>query len=117
MFYLSFKINFMPILHLDSQNFKQEIEGQSVPVVLDFFADWCGPCQTIAPLLEELAAEYEGKIKVGKINVDKSPDLATQFQVMSIPTLVFLKNGEKVDENVGALGKEELKQKFEELLK
>jgi thioredoxin 1 len=107
----------MAILYLDDQNFKKETEGQSQPIVLDFYADWCGPCQTLSPILEEVAREYNGKVKVGKINVDKSPDLATQFQVMSIPTLVFLRNGEKVDEALGAMEKEELKKRFEELFK
>lgn len=107
----------MPILYLDERNFKKETENQTLPIVLDFYADWCAPCQMLAPILEEIAREFEDKIKVGKINVDKSPDLATKFQVMSIPTLIFLKNGKKVNEAMGAMGKEELKQKFEELLK
>ncbi|MEW6408108.1 MAG: thioredoxin [Patescibacteria group bacterium] len=107
----------MPVLYLDEQNFKKETEDQTLPIVLDFYADWCGPCQILAPILEEVAKEFEEKVKVGKINVDKSPDLATKFQVMSIPTLIFLKNGEKVNEAMGAMEKEELKKRFEELLK
>lgn len=108
----------MAILYLDSQNFQQEAMGEkTMPVVLDFYADWCGPCQALSPILEELAKEYEGEIKVGKINVDKSPQLATQFQVMSIPTLIFLRNGEKIDEAMGAMEKEELRKYFEELLR
>lgn len=107
----------MAIVQITSENYQKEVREEKMPVVLDFFADWCGPCQAIAPILSRLAGEYEGRIKVGKVNVDQSPNLASEFNVMSIPTLVFLKKGKKVNESVGAVEREELKKLFEEVLK
>lgn len=101
----------------NDDNFEQEVMNSEIPVVVDFFADWCGPCKMMAPVVDELAGEYEGKVKVCKVNVDESPNSAARFKVMSIPTIIFLKNGETVDTVVGAVPKNQLAAKIEELMK
>ena len=93
---------------LNSQNFEAEVLKSNVPVLVDFSADWCGPCKMMAPLIDELADEYEGEMKIGKINVDQSPDIAQKYNVMSIPMFAFFKNGEVVETAVGALNKAKL---------
>lgn len=90
-----------------SANFNEIVKEAKVPVFLDFWAEWCGPCQMFLPVVEELADEMEGKAIVGKINVDEEPELARQYRVMSIPTVVVIKDGEVVKRNVGALQKKE----------
>jgi len=103
----------MPLLHLKDGNFKKEVLESELPVLVDFWAPWCGPCKMIAPHLEELAKEYDKKIKIGKINIDEDSKTATQFGIMSIPTLIFFKNGKAAEQVVGALTKPELKKKIE----
>ena len=98
----------MGALHLDANNFEAEVIKSSVPVLVDFWAQWCGPCTMIAPVIDQLAAELQGKLKVGKVNVDEAPDLAGQFNVMSIPTLLVFKDGKPVDQIVGAMPKDRL---------
>ena len=93
---------------LNSQNFEAEVLKSNLPVLVDFSADWCGPCKMMAPLIDELADEYEGEMKIGKINVDQSPDIAQKYNVMSIPMFAFFKNGEVVETAVGALNKAKL---------
>ena len=93
---------------LNSQNFEAEVLKSKVPVLVDFSADWCGPCKMMAPLIDELADEYEGEMKIGKINVDQSPDVAQKYNFMSIPMFAFFKNGEVVETAVGALNKAKL---------
>ena len=93
---------------LNSQNFEQDVLKSSIPVLVDFSADWCGPCKMMAPVIDELADMYEGELKVGKINVDQSPDIAQKYNVMSIPMFAFFKNGEVVETAVGALNKAKL---------
>ena len=85
-------------------------------VMIDFWAAWCGPCRIVAPTVEELAKEYTGKIKVMKLNTDDNPDIASKYNIMGIPTLMFFKDGRKLDQIVGAVPKQQLKEKIESLL-
>ncbi len=98
------------------QNFDEEVVKSDVPVLVDFYADWCGPCQMITPVIEELAGEYEGKAKVVKLNVDESQETAQKFGVMSIPALLFFKDGEEVERLTGALPKDALAEKLDSLM-
>lgn len=104
----------MATLHLTDTNFKKEVLDSGLPVLVDFWAVWCGPCKMIAPFLEELAKEYDKKIKIGKLDVEESPKTATHYGIMSIPTLIFFKNGKITDQISGSLTKSELKAKIEE---
>ena len=95
-------------IKLSTENFEKEVLKSEKPVLVDFYADWCGPCNAMAPVIEELAKELEGKVKVGKINVDENPDIAVEYNVMSIPTLIVFKNGKEEKRLVGLRNKEEL---------
>lgn len=95
-------------LKLSSENFKEEVLNSEKPVLVDFYADWCRPCNAMSPVIEELAKELEGKAKVGKINVDENSDIAVEYNVMSIPTLIVFKNGKEEKRLVGLRDKEEL---------
>jgi thioredoxin 1 len=106
----------MSSTHLTDGNFKKEVLESDLPALVDFWAPWCGPCRTIAPLIDELAKEYRNKLRVCKINVDENPRIATQYAVMSIPTLIFFKNGKVIEQVVRVLNKAELKRKIEENL-
>lgn len=86
---------------ITTENFESEVLKSEIPVLLDFWAAWCGPCRMVAPIVAEIAAENEGKVKVGKVNVDEEPALAIQFRVDSIPTLVVMKNGQPVNKLIG----------------
>lgn len=88
-------------VRLTKNNFKDEVLNSDIPVLVDFWATWCGPCRMVAPIVEEIANEYDGRIKVGKVNVDEEPELAMQFRVASIPTLMVFKNGQLVNTAVG----------------
>ena len=88
-------------VRLTNNNFKDEVLNSDIPVLVDFWATWCGPCRMVAPIVEEIADEYDGRIKVGKVNVDEEPELAMQFRVASIPTLMVFKNGQLVNTAVG----------------
>jgi len=95
-------------INLTNQNFEQEVLNQEGLVLVDFFATWCGPCKMIAPVLSKIAEEYEGKVKIGKVNVDEQSELAMKYQIASIPTLVLFKNGEVVKSLVGLHSKIEI---------
>lgn len=106
----------MKILHLTDTNFKKEVLESDITVLVDFWATWCGPCKMIAPIIEELANEYGGKIKVGKLDVDENSKTPTLYGIMSIPSLIFFRNGKIIDQVTGALNKSGLKSKIEENL-
>jgi thioredoxin 1 len=106
----------MALLHFTDSNFKKEVLESDLLVLVDYWAPWCGPCKMIAPIIEELAREYNKKIKIGKINIDENPKIPTHYGVMSIPTLMFFKKGRVSEQAVGALSKAELKKKIEENL-
>lgn len=95
---------------LTDSNFEQEVLKSDVPVLVDFWAPWCGPCQMMGPFIEEIASESTGKAKVGKLNVDENQVIAGRYQVMSIPTFLVFKNGEVVDKMVGGMPKEKLQE-------
>ncbi|TWF46643.1 thioredoxin [Neorhizobium alkalisoli] len=95
----------MATVKVDTNNFQAEVLNSAEPVVVDFWAEWCGPCKMIAPSLEEIATEMAGKVKVAKLNIDENPELAAQFGVRSIPTLAMFKGGEVADIKVGAAPK------------
>ncbi len=98
----------MAVLALDDKNFETEVLKSDLPVLVDFWAEWCGPCKAIAPVVDEIAAEYDGKLKVTKLNIDEAQGLAEKFNIMSIPTLLIFKGGEPVEQIVGALSKDQL---------
>lgn len=106
----------MADLVITDSNFQQEVAQSKMPVLVDFWAPWCSPCRIIGPIVEELAKEFSGKVKVGKLNVDENQQTAGEFGVMSIPTLLFFKDGQPVDSIVGVQSKETIKQKMEKLL-
>ncbi|MBQ9015156.1 MAG: thioredoxin [Firmicutes bacterium] len=102
----------MAEITITKDNFEQEVLKSDIPVLVDFWAVWCGPCQMVGPILSEIAEENEGKVKIGKVNVDEQPELAQQFGIMSIPTMMVFKGGEKVNQLVGAVPKEEILKLF-----
>ncbi len=102
-------------MEITSANF-DELLKSGKPFMVDFWAEWCGPCRMIAPMVDEMATEYEGRITVGKCNVDNERELPSKYSIRNIPTLLFFKNGELAERHVGALGKGDLKAKFEALL-
>jgi len=101
---------------ITNENF-ESLKNGSLPLVVDFWATWCGPCRAIAPIVAELAEAYDGKAVIGKCNVEECDDIAMEFGIRNIPTLLFIKNGEVVDKNVGATTKAKLQEKIEALIK
>lgn len=100
-------------LHVTTATFESEVLKSDKPVLVDFFATWCGPCKMLAPVIDELAAEYEGKAKVAKLDTDESGEVAAQYGIMGVPTVMIFKNGQKVDEQVGYVPKAALKRKLD----
>ncbi len=98
------------MLEVNDQNFETEILKSEIPALIDFWAPWCGPCKMIAPVVEELAKQYEGKVKFAKLNVDEAPETATRYGVRGIPTLIVFKGGQDADRIVGAAPKARLEQ-------
>lgn len=103
-------------IKLSDETFKNQVLESKSPVLVDFWAAWCGPCLAIAPVVEELAAEFEGRVKVGKLDVDNNPVTASGYQISSIPTLLFFKDGQAVDRVVGVVSKKVLSEKLNALL-
>lgn len=103
-------------LILDESNFESEVLNSTIPVVVDFWAPWCGPCRSMAPIIDDLAKEFEGRVKVGKVNVDENRTLAGSYSVMSIPTLIIFKAGKVEDKLVGYTPKASLVKKFDSLV-
>lgn len=100
-------------LHFTDENFQKEVLESDIPVMVDFYADWCGPCKMVAPIIEELAQEYSGKVKIGKLNVDEEANTAEKYRIMSIPTIMFFKNGASVDTMIGAHSKKAIQDKLD----
>ncbi len=106
----------MSLTVLNDDNFSQEVISSGVPVMVDFYATWCGPCKALTPIVEKLAKEYQGKLKVGKLNIDDAPQTPSQFAVRGVPTLIFFKDGEAVDSLVGLRKESELRSRIEQLI-
>ncbi len=100
-------------MQFTSENFDAEVLKSDLPVLVDFYADWCGPSKMLSPSVAALEPVFEGKVKIGKLNVDEASDIAEKYNIMSIPTLIFFKNGEPVETNVGLISKDALQEKLE----
>lgn len=103
------------MIEITQENFEQEVKESDVPVVLDFWAPWCGPCKSLTPVLEKLAEEYDGKVKIGKINIDEQPNLAKNFGVRSIPAVYGMVGSDVRDKSVGFRGEQPLREMIEKL--
>ncbi|MDR1971059.1 MAG: thioredoxin [Treponema sp.] len=101
---------------ITNENFESEVLASPLPVLIDFWADWCGPCKMIGPFIDQLAAEYEGRLKVGKVNVDEQGELAGRYGVASIPTLILYKDGRPAAQQVGAAPKQQIEALFKDLI-
>lgn len=103
-------------IEINDTNFDQEVLQSDVPVIVDFWAEWCAPCRVIGPMVDELAQQYSGKIKVGKIDVDQNPQSSMNYGIRSIPTLLFFKDGKPVDQILGAVPKNQIEDKITEII-
>ena len=104
------------VSHLDTANFAETLKTSTTPILVDFWAEWCGPCRAIAPMLEELAGEYDGKLKIAKVNIDDNHELAIKYSIRNIPTMLLFKDGNVAETLVGALPKGQLKSAIERVL-
>lgn len=104
------------VLKVTDANFDSEVAKSNIPVLVDFWAEWCGPCRLMIPVLDELAGAYKGKMKIGKLNVDENQDAPTKFGVMNIPTMIVFKNGKEAERFVGAMSKGDLQKKLDKAL-
>ena len=111
------KDNYMAEINVTKNNFDSEIKKSNIPVLLDFWAPWCGPCRMMSPVIEEIASEYEGKVKVGKVNVDEDSELAADFNIASIPTLVLFDGGEVKNTSIGFIPKDKVSALLSDILK
>lgn len=105
------------VIELNEDNFEKEVAQSKTPVIIDFFANWCGPCQMMKPVFEKISKEYEGKLKFAKVNTEDSPELAQKYGIQGIPCLVITKKAKEVDRIVGFMSEASLKQKINEILK
>ena len=103
-------------LEFDDSNFEAEVLNSETPVVVDFSATWCGPCQQLSPIIDQLAGDYEGRVKVGKVDIDNDQSTAATYGIMSVPTVLYFKGGEKVDQDVGVHPKSAYQEKIDGLL-
>ena len=103
-------------LEFDDSNFEAEVLNSETPVVVDFSATWCGPCQQLSPIIDELAGDYEGRVKVGKVDIDNAQSTAATYGIMSVPTVLYFKGGEKVDQDAGVYPKSAYQEKIDGLL-
>jgi len=106
----------MAEITLNESNWEEEVIKSDIPVMVDFWAEWCMPCRMISPIVEKISNEYEERIKVGKLNVDENPSIATRYRIMAIPAVLFFKNGDLVDQVVGAVPKRVLEEKVKKVL-
>jgi thioredoxin 1 len=104
-------------IELNDGNFEEEVLKSDKPCLVDFWAEWCGPCRMVGPVVEEIAKEYEGKLKVGKLNVDQNSQTASKYAVMSIPSMLFFNGGQMVDQITGAVPKKQIVQRIEKMVK
>lgn len=103
-------------MKFDSTNFQSEVLESAIPVLVDFYADWCGPCKMMAPLVEKMAEKYEGKMKIGKLDVEESMDIAQKYRVMNIPTFIFFENGAVAETHIGGMSAADLEAKIQQHL-
>ncbi|VVB78460.1 Thiol:disulfide interchange protein DsbD [uncultured archaeon] len=104
------------VIEINQENFEKEVAKSKIPVIIDFFADWCGPCQMMKPVFEKLSESYKGRLKFSKINTENDPELATKFSVQGIPCLIITKNGKEVNRIVGFMQEDSLKEKINGIL-
>ena len=104
------------VAELTDLNFEEQVTNSKLPVIVDFYAPWCGPCRMTAPVIDKLSKDYDGKLLFYKLNVDENPQTATKYRIMSIPTLLFFKDGDKVDQVVGAVPEGQLRPKIDALI-